>query len=88
MVFGLDANFSEEALIQRLNSDLANDLGNLFSRTLAMTAKYFGGTVPPSGIRPSRKTRPWNGRSKRPFPSMRKKSPSGPSTRPSWPFGR
>jgi methionyl-tRNA synthetase len=47
MVFGLDANFSEEALVQRLNADLANDLGNLFSRTLAMTAKYFAGKVPP-----------------------------------------
>lgn len=49
MVFGLDANFSEEALVQRLNADLANDLGNLFSRTLAMTDKYFGGKVPPFG---------------------------------------
>ncbi len=47
MVFGLDANFSEEALVQRLNADLANDLGNLFSRTLAMTDKYFAGKVPP-----------------------------------------
>lgn len=47
MVFGLDANFSEEALVQRLNADLANDLGNLFSRTLAMTDKYFSGKVPP-----------------------------------------
>jgi methionyl-tRNA synthetase len=47
MVFGLDANFSEEALIQRLNADLANDLGNLFSRTLAMTDRYFSGKVPP-----------------------------------------
>jgi methionyl-tRNA synthetase len=47
MVFGLDANFSEEALVQRLNADLANDLGNLFSRTLAMTAKYCDGKVPP-----------------------------------------
>jgi methionyl-tRNA synthetase len=47
MVFGLDANFSEEALVQRLNADLANDLGNLFSRTLAMTEKYFEGKVPP-----------------------------------------
>ncbi len=47
MVFGLDANFSEEALVQRLNADLANDLGNLFSRTLAMTDKYFAGRVPP-----------------------------------------
>ncbi len=49
MVFGLDANFSEEALVQRLNADLANDLGNLFSRTLAMTARYFAGSVPPWG---------------------------------------
>lgn len=49
MVFGLDANFSEDALVQRLNSDLANDLGNLFSRTLAMTAKYFDGKIPPFG---------------------------------------
>lgn len=49
MVFGLDANFSEDALVQRLNADLANDLGNLFSRTLAMTGRYFGGQVPPFG---------------------------------------
>jgi methionyl-tRNA synthetase len=47
MVFGLDAGFSEDALVQRLNADLANDLGNLFSRTLAMTAKYVDGRVPP-----------------------------------------
>jgi len=47
MVFGLDANFGEEALVQRLNADLANDLGNLFSRTLAMTDRYFSGQVPP-----------------------------------------
>lgn len=52
MVFGLDSNFSEEALVQRLNADLANDLGNLFSRTLAMTDKYFGGKVPPFGSDP------------------------------------
>ena len=52
MVFGLDANFSEEGLVQRLNADLANDLGNLFSRTLAMTAKYFDGKVPPFGSDP------------------------------------
>ncbi len=49
MVFGLDANFNEEALVTRINADLANDLGNLFSRTLAMTAKYFDGKVPPFG---------------------------------------
>ncbi len=46
MVFGLDSNFSEEALIQRINSDLANDLGNLFSRSLAMAHKYLDGKVP------------------------------------------
>jgi len=49
MVFGLDSNFSETALVQRINADLANDLGNLFSRTLAMTARYFDGKVPPFG---------------------------------------
>jgi methionyl-tRNA synthetase len=46
MTFGLDSNFSEAALVQRLNSDLANDLGNLFSRVVSMTHKYFGGVVP------------------------------------------
>ncbi|MCW3489097.1 methionine--tRNA ligase [Dethiobacter alkaliphilus] len=48
--FGADGHFSEEALIQRLNFDLANDLGNLLNRTLAMLNKYYQGKVPtPSG---------------------------------------
>lgn len=46
MVFGLDSNFSEEAFVQRLNSDLANDLGNLVSRTITMAVKYCEGKVP------------------------------------------
>lgn len=45
MVFGLDANFTEDVIISRINSDLANDLGNLFSRVLSMNQKYFKGTV-------------------------------------------
>lgn len=44
--FGLDGNFSEESLVKRFNSDLANDLGNLVYRTLTMTEKYYGGQVP------------------------------------------
>ena len=46
MTFGLDSSFSEVALINRINADLANDLGNLFSRVLAMFQKYFKGVVP------------------------------------------
>ncbi len=44
--FGTDGNFSNEALISRINVDLANNLGNLLSRTTAMADKYFGGTLP------------------------------------------
>lgn len=51
MHFGNDASFSEEALVARLNADLANDLGNLFSRVLSMAAKFCGSTVPQPGPR-------------------------------------
>jgi len=49
MVFGLDSEFSEPSLVARLNADLANDLGNLVSRSLTMAQKYFKGELPEPG---------------------------------------
>jgi len=47
--FGLDGDFSHTALVQRINSDLANDIGNLLSRSTAMAVKYFDGILPAAG---------------------------------------
>jgi methionyl-tRNA synthetase len=51
MVFGQDANYSDEAFVDRVNTDLANDLGNLVSRTLKMIEDYCGGAIPKSDPR-------------------------------------
>jgi methionyl-tRNA synthetase len=48
MSFGLDANFSEEALVERVNADLANNIGNLVSRTLNLVEKFCDGAIPES----------------------------------------
>jgi methionyl-tRNA synthetase len=47
--FGQDGNYSHEAIVNRINADLANDLGNLAQRSLTMVARNFGGVLPPSG---------------------------------------
>ncbi|MGH9679366.1 MAG: class I tRNA ligase family protein, partial [Candidatus Acidiferrales bacterium] len=54
IVFGQDGSFSYDALVSRYNSDLANGLGNLASRTLTMIDRYFGGEIPPPSLDPGK----------------------------------
>ncbi|MBW2589908.1 MAG: methionine--tRNA ligase [Deltaproteobacteria bacterium] len=58
MTFGLDSNFSEETFVQRIKSDLANGLGNLFSRILSMAHKYFNGVVPETDLEAEEELKP------------------------------
>ena len=63
MPFGQDGNYSREAIVQRINADLANDLGNLAQRSLSMIAKNCGGVVPaPGEFTPGRRGDPGRGR--------------------------
>ena len=57
MVFGQDADFTDEAILARYNADLANDLGNLVSRATTMIHRYCGGVVPGAGRRAAGATR-------------------------------
>lgn len=57
--FGEDGVFSEQALVTRLNADLANDLGNLVYRTLTMLEKHAQGRIPPGALEPSTKEAVW-----------------------------
>lgn len=50
--FGADGNFTDESILKRTNSDLANDLGNLLNRTVSMLDRYFGGKVPAAEVGP------------------------------------
>lgn len=55
--FGWDGSFSEELLVKKYNSDLANDMGNLLNRTLTMVEKYFEGIIPPTSKAPAGKSK-------------------------------